>query len=109
MRLIQAGDYEGAAELIATARQSRPAAQLIASSRIGPCFSETLHAGKYEDALKICDVWSLACPATAGPYFSKARVYKALDNTAEARRCYEKIIAIDPGGQAAERARRELE
>ena len=66
-------------------------------------------SGDHEKALDVCRIWALANPGTVGPYFSMARVYRALGDTEHLRTTYERILEIQPEGPAADNARRALE
>jgi len=109
MEHLRAGRFDEARGMIETAHERDPKLQLLASEPIGPLFEQILLAGQIERALKLCQVWALADPGAAGPYFSMARAYKAQGKAREARGCYQRILEISPEGRAAEAARRALQ
>jgi tetratricopeptide (TPR) repeat protein len=106
---LREGDYEAAKRVIARAHDTDPELQIMEGARIGPFFEEFLMKGDHDKALEICSVWALANPGAPGPYFSKARIYKAMGDKDEAKACYRKIIDMQPEGRAAEAARKMIE
>lgn len=106
---LRDGDFEAARRVIESVRESEPGLLLLTGSRVGPYFDDVLTSGQHEKALDICRIWALAAPVSAGPLFSMARVYAAMEDTAGAQRCYEEIVARFSGERAAEGARRRLE
>lgn len=108
LALLTAGRYDEAERAVGGARTSAPQRAVFSPPRIGPLFSRLLAEGKTDAALHVCHVWALGNPADVGPYFSMARVYRQLGQDAEARRCYERVVALAPDAPSAARAREEL-
>jgi len=109
-RLVRAKGIAAAAKAFEEAEAVDPElSALMASPLLGPLFMEAFDAGKNEEALEICRYWAKRIPKEPGPWFSMARIHRKTGNTAEAIRCYEKILELVPEGRTAESARKALE
>ena len=82
--------------------------RLISSPVMGPIFMEALEAGRFDEALAICELWATAMPNDVGPLFSTARTLRAMGQTQRAIATYERILTISPEGRSADTARRAL-
>jgi tetratricopeptide (TPR) repeat protein len=109
MRHVRAAEFDDARRIIEVAHQANAELQLLTPSRIGPYFEEVMASGDLDLAIEVCEIWALADPGVAGPYFSMARVHRAQGNIEQLKATYERILEIQPEGPAADAARRALE
>jgi dienelactone hydrolase len=97
-----------AAEVYRAATEVQPDNELITSPVMGPLYMEAFNAGRFDEALAICELWRVGMPDAPGPLFSMGRTYRAMGNNEKAIDTYERILAMVPEGPQAENARRAL-
>lgn len=86
-------------------KETEPELELITPSVMGPLYMEAFQAGDLDASLAICRLWALGMPADVGPWFSMARVYRAMGDKEGAIAAYEKVLEIAPEHPAAANAR----
>jgi len=104
-QIIRERGVDAAEQIYRDTRLSDPEVVLITSPVMGPLYMEAMNAGRLEEALAICNLWASGMPDDAGPLFSLARVYLAMESEEEAVAAYEKVLTLVQEGPQAERAR----
>jgi len=89
-------------------READPEIGLVTSPVMGPAYMEALNAGRFAEALAVCELWAEAMPDAPGPLFSMGRTYRAMGEKEKAIETYERILRMVPEGPQAETARRAL-
>jgi len=97
VELLKGGQFDQLKMEIAKIRDAEKTSILIKDRIAGPVFGEAMGSGNMEKAAAIAQVWILANPASAGPYFSLAAAYARSGKTEDAKRVYRQIIEKFPG------------
>jgi dienelactone hydrolase len=103
--ILRSSGVEAAEGVFRAVREREPELEIITSPLMGPLYMEAFQAGELDRALAICRLWALGMPEDVGPWFSMARVYRAMGNKEGAIDAYEKVLEIAPDHPAAANAR----
>lgn len=97
VELLKSGQFDRLKREIEKIRDTEKTAILLKDRIAGPVFGEAMGSGNMEKAISIAQVWILASPSSAGPYFSLAAAYDRSGKTEDAKSVYRQIIEKFPG------------
>ena len=103
--IILSRGVEVAEAVFLSVKETHPEVELITSPVMGPLYMEAFESGELTLALAICRLWALGMPKEVGPYFSMARVHRAMGEIEKAIKAYEKVLEVAPDHPGAENAR----